>query len=183
MTGSRFRIAAIGSAMVVAAVVAGGVRYASQGDTASSADDAGGRTVATAPPAGAAATTTPPPMTMMPDSVGTAPAVADCQEKADELQVREEGDLIDWDALEIELIDPETADELEFTLPTVDGRVATPGERYQPDRFGASLDLASVSDIDLLEAVDICFTSGLLAEEEDVPEDDDPEDEGVDELD
>ncbi len=111
----------------------------------------------------------------------------DCEAKEAELVRREENDLIDWEAIEaseqrIE-IDDDNEETIELTLPPVDGSVAAPGERPALERFGPSFDLSTADDLDLVLAVEACEEGGHLGDEgfedevdeDEVDEDDDGE--------
>ncbi len=172
MSGAAVKIVASAAVVLAAAGIGGGVRYAIGGG-----GHDGPSTSATSTDDPAMGPQTDITLAMPSDDPSTddaasaaddSAAVTDCDAKVAELERREEADLIDWEAHEVDLVDPESADEgsIELTLSPIDGRVAGPGERFEPERFGAEFDLAAVSDGDLLEAVDLCFVTGVLVDDE-----------------
>lgn len=91
-----------------------------------------------------------------------------CHREQAELDRRDEAGTIDWEA--IEGPDEELTDE-ELASVTIErdpfpGDVAADEERPTFPDFPDRLDVATLSDAELVAAVDICYEVGLLADEE-----------------
>ncbi len=175
------------AAVMVAALVGGGLRYASADRT-----DAGSSSAANSgadpsvdgsaddgPAATGAGELEAPATGETADQAGDgatpeaaiAAARADCLALDEELGRREELDLIDWDQLDGRLdVAAVDEDSIELTLPPADGRVAPPGERPTIARFADRYDPTEVSVDDLLEGIWRCEDAGLLVDPDDDPD-------------
>ncbi|MEM9564005.1 MAG: hypothetical protein AAGA93_15395 [Actinomycetota bacterium] len=173
--------------MLVAAVLAGGLRYATTDRTATDVSGVAAASTASEPTAGSAglpavdvergsapagtgggADDAPADEADGDTSAATDAARVGCAALDEELGRREELDLIDWDALEGRLdvgaVDEET---IRLTLPPADGRVAAAGERPTIERFDDRYDPAEVSAEDLLEGIWRCEEAGFLLDPDD----------------
>ncbi len=141
-------------AVVAAGLVAAACAQSSSDDAAPADQDA------THPPATDTSDNT--------DATGADDAEGMCRAELAELDRRDEAGMIDWEAFE----DPEeepTERELESVTITGDpftGDVLADGERPTFPDFPDRLDVAGLSDVELVEAVDICYEVGLLADDE-----------------
>jgi hypothetical protein len=91
-----------------------------------------------------------------------------CRREVTEMGRRDEAGTIDWEAIEGSDEEP-TDEELESVTIAGDpfpSDVAAVGERPTFSDFPDRLDVATLSDAALVEAVDICYEIGLLADEE-----------------
>lgn len=122
-----------------------------------------------------ACTHDPSPDTAGPaDEGGTTHAAAGdaertCRREVTEMGRRDEAGTIDWEAIEGSDEEP-TDEELESVTIAGDpfpGDVAAAGERPTFSDFPDRLDVATLSDTALVEAVDMCYEIGLLVDEED----------------
>jgi hypothetical protein len=125
----------------------------------------------------AACTQSPPPEASGPrgadatetsSSTDTTDAEPTCHAELAELDRRDEAGSIDWEAIEGSEEEP-TEQELESVMIDRDpfpGEVAAEGQRPTFPDFPDRLDVATLSDRELVEAVDICYEVGLLVDEE-----------------
>jgi hypothetical protein len=90
-----------------------------------------------------------------------------CRRVSTELDERDAAGKIDWDAIEGPDDEP-TDEELESIViedEPYPGEVAVDGERPAFPDFPDRLDVAMLSDVDLVGAVDACYEIGALADE------------------
>jgi hypothetical protein len=95
-------------------------------------------------------------------------AEATCRAEVAELDRRDEAGMVDWDAIEGDEEEP-TEQELDSVMVEREpfpGEVAADGERPTYPDFPDRLDVARLSDVELVEAVDTCYEIGVLADEE-----------------
>jgi hypothetical protein len=106
-------------------------------------------------------------------AAGTADAEEMCRRVLTEMDRRDEAGAIAWEAVEGPDEEPTEAELESVTIDRVviPADVAAEGERPSFPDFPDRLDVAQLSDLDLVEAVDTCYEIGVLADEDD--EDDD----------
>ena len=132
---------------VLAVAVAGFVAAACTQGPGEAADAGSAAAAEASPPAGAASM---------------------CRRVLTELDRRDEAGAIDWEA--VEGLDEEPTDE-ELESVTIEragfpAGVVAEGERPTFPDFPGRLDVALLSEVELVEAVDTCYEIGLLADEE-----------------
>jgi hypothetical protein len=107
------------------------------------------------------------------DPTGTADAdsgdaVPRCRRELAEMDRRDEAGSIDWQTIEGPDEEPTEAELAEVTIEgePFAGDVVAEGERPTFPDFPDRLDIAQLSDVELVEAVDTCYEIGLLSDAE-----------------
>jgi hypothetical protein len=119
----------------------------------------------------------PPEATEAAPAAGTADAEEMCRRVVAELDRRDEAGAIDWEAVEGPDEEPTEAELGSVTIDrvVVAADVVAEGERPSFPDFPERLDVAQLSGLDLVEAVDTCYEIGLLVDEDSEDEADDDE--------